>query len=146
MSESSIHFFSEEIDFNLSDEIDWIRWINHAIKQEKKELGYLNFIFCSDDFLWSMNKKYLSHDTLTDVISFPYSYQPVEGEIYISIDRVKENANALHISFLIELQRVIIHGVLHLLGYNDKTEEEVKLMRLKEEEFLRQAGNFKIER
>lgn len=133
-----LFFEQEDIDFELpNDEQRYIDWIQYIIKKEKKELLQLTYIFCSDSYLHQINVEYLDHDTLTDIITFPYTEPPlVEGDIFISIDRVKENAVKYDVSFEHELHRVIIHGVLHLCGYPDKTEEEAKVMRKKEEEAL----------
>ena len=133
-----LFFEQEDIDFELpNDEQRYINWIQYIIKKEKKELLQLTYIFCSDSFLHQINVEYLKHDTLTDIITFPYTEPPlVEGDIFISIDRVKENAVKYDVSFEHELHRVMIHGVLHLCGYPDKTEEEAKMMRAKEEEAL----------
>jgi len=134
----SITFFSEGIDFTLSKPRSTRSWIQKVIKKEKQELSSLSYIFCSDEFLSGLNKDYLNHDTLTDIISFNYSVKSkiVEGEIYISIPRVKENASLFKTSFDDELHRVIIHGVLHFLGYGDKRPAEKALMRKKEEACL----------
>ncbi|MCG8332656.1 MAG: rRNA maturation RNase YbeY [Chitinophagales bacterium] len=133
-----LFFEQEDIDFELpNDEQRYIDWIQYIIKKEKKELLQLTYIFCSDSYLHQINVEYLNHDTLTDIITFPYTEPPlIEGDIFISIDRVKENAVKYGVSFEDELHRVIIHGVLHLCGYPDKTEEEAKVMRKKEEEAL----------
>lgn len=134
--ETDISFSSEDIEFQLPDEAAVINWLYDVVKRENQIAGTINFIFCSDDFLHAMNVKYLQHDTLTDVITFPYSNLNVDGDIFISIDRVRENALDLNIPFLNEMYRVMIHGVLHLLGYNDHTEELKKDMRQKEDTYL----------
>ncbi len=104
----------------------------------KATASTLNFIFCPDDYLLEINRKYLKHDYYTDIITFPYRQhpEPLEADIYISIDRVKENATNLGVSFQDELLRVIIHGVLHLLGYKDKSPEDLARMREMEEQCL----------
>jgi rRNA maturation RNase YbeY len=127
-----IEFFSEDIDFELPNTEGVVQWIEKVVQLEKKKLGALNYIFCTDSYLLQLNQKYLDHDTLTDIITFPYNRQPLEGDIFISIDRVRENAIEFGETFERELNRVIIHGVLHLCGYGDKTEEEEKAMREKE--------------
>ena len=100
-------------------------------------MGDINYIFCSDNYLHQINFQYLDHDTFTDIITFDQSDKDqIEGDIFISIDRVHENANERNISFVNELHRVMIHGILHLLGYNDKTPKEKQLMREKEDECL----------
>lgn len=136
--DGQLFFEQEDIDFELpNDEQLYSNWIQYIIKKEKKEFLQLTYIFCSDSYLHQINVEYLNHDTLTDIITFPYAEPPiVEGDIFISIDRVKENAVKYGVPFEHELHRVIIHGVLHLCGYPDKTEEEARLMREKEEEAL----------
>lgn len=105
---------------------------------EKKEVEKIDFVFCSDAFLLPLNKKYLRHQTLTDIITFDYSNKKIlAGEIYISLDRVKENAKTFGVEFSEELYRVMLHGVLHLIGYRDKTAEEKSRMRRKENRYLR---------
>lgn len=133
---SKIHFFTEELDFQIADEEKYRLWILGAIARENQVAENINYIFCSDDYLLALNKEHLQHDYYTDVISFPYSTDPVEGDIFISIDRVKDNAVTLEVDFKKELSRVMIHGVLHFLGYGDKSEEEVVIMRTKEDEYL----------
>jgi len=133
---NEINFFSEEIDFVLSDESIIFKWILNTIQTENKNLQSVNYIFCSDVYLHKLNVEYLDHDTLTDVISFQNEVDPIEGDIFISIDRVKANAEELKQSFLRELHRVIIHGILHFCGYKDKTDEEARIMRGKEEFYL----------
>lgn len=116
-------------------------WIKKIIEQEECVLLLLNFIFCTDQKLHAINLEYLNHDTYTDIITFPFSQTPqIEGDIFISIDRIKENAEKFEVKFQQELFRVMIHGVLHLCGYGDKTEEEKKRMRQKENEALSQIA------
>lgn len=135
--ESGINFFSEDIDFSLENESPIRDWITKCIIQEKKQAGELSFIFSSDDFILNINKEYLDHDFYTDIITFDYrENDTISGDIFISIDRVKENAQTLSIPFLDELHRVIIHGVLHILGYKDKSPEEESIMRAKEDFYL----------
>lgn len=126
----------EDIDFQLVNEDPLSIWIEKTIQSEGKKLGNISYIFCSDDYLHEMNVEYLDHDTLTDVITFPYNRDPIEGDIFISIDRVKDNANDLKVSFETELHRVMIHGVLHLCGYKDETDDEEAQMRTKEDQYL----------
>lgn len=137
-----IHFYNEDIAFELSDP-DVIRsWITKVIQAEGHRLISLNIIFCSDTFLHQINVDYLQHDTLTDIITFPYNEAPlIEGEIFISIDRITENAAGLNIPFADELHRVLIHGVLHLCGYGDKSAEEKTQMTAKENEALALLGD-----
>ena len=133
-----IDFHSEQIEFDLERPEEVAAWIEAVIEQEEHVLLQLNFIFCSDDYLHAINVEYLQHDTLTDIITFPYSSPPqIEGDLFISIDRVRENALEFEVPFHHELLRVMIHGVLHLCGYGDKSPDEVRAMRAKEEEKLR---------
>jgi rRNA maturation RNase YbeY len=136
MEEEKIIFNVEEIDFELQNTEGVTKWIEQVIALEKKRLGGISYIFCSDDYLHKLNVQYLDHDTLTDILTFPYNRSPIEGDIFISIDRVKDNAQDLNIAFENELHRVIIHGVLHLCGYLDETDEEEEMMRKKEDEAL----------
>ncbi len=133
-----IIFNTEDIDFQLVSEEKVSNWIESMVEKEGKKLGGLSYIFCSDDYLHKLNVEYLNHDTLTDVITFPYKKNPVEGDIFISIDRVKDNAQDLNIPFETELHRVMIHGVLHLCGYMDETDEEEAIIRQKEDKCLSQ--------
>ena len=136
MKEEKIIFNVEEIDFELQNTEGVISWIEKVAALEKKRINGISYIFCSDDYLHKLNVEYLNHDTLTDILTFPYNRSPLEGDIFISIDRVRDNANDLNIPFEDELHRVIIHGVLHLCGYLDETDEEEELMRKKEDEAL----------
>ncbi|MTI41039.1 rRNA maturation RNase YbeY [Fulvivirga lutimaris] len=135
---SHIHFFEEDIDFKPEHSSQITKWLNDVITVENHTLVELNYIFCSDEYLYQMNVDYLDHDTYTDIITFDNSEseEEIEGDIFISIDRIKENSQSMAISFQEELHRVIAHGLLHLLGYNDKTEEEKAMMRKKEEACL----------
>ena len=133
----NIVFSSEGIDFRLKNEEFIGDWLKKVIEREEKQLSSLNFIFCSDEYLYNMNIEYLGHDTLTDVITFPYATLPlIEGDIFISIDRVKENAKKFNVPFPNELYRVMVHGVLHLCGFADKSEQEALNMRQKENDAL----------
>lgn len=139
--QTGIQFFTEDIDFQLEQEDAIRNWIAKIITQEEKQLQLINYIFCSDAYLHELNVEYLQHDTLTDIITFQYSNLPiVEGDIFISIDRVRENAEAYAPNFEHELRRVIIHGALHLCGYGDKTPEEKKRMTEKEDEAIQLFG------
>ena len=132
-----IIFHSEDIDFSLPQPSLIIDWIFNCIESENKQLRHLNFIFCSDEYLHKINVEYLNHDNYTDVITFPYSEgKIIEGDIFISIERIRENANKFNVDFNNELHRVMIHGVLHLLGYFDKTPNDKALMTQKENEYL----------
>lgn len=127
--------FNYETDFQLENESKYEDWIDSIIESEVKEPGEINYIFCDDDYLLEINKQYLDHDTLTDIISFDYCIGDlISGDIFISIDRVKDNAQEYDVSFNNELLRVMSHGILHYCGYKDKTQEEQLLMRTKEQE------------
>jgi metalloprotein, YbeY/UPF0054 family len=133
-----IRFFSESIDFSIPRPLKVTRWIKDVIKKEGFVPGDLNFIFCDDDGLLEINVDFLDHDTYTDIITFDNSEEEgvIEGDIFISVDRIKENAANLLLPFEDELHRVMIHGVLHLMGYKDKRPEEKKAMREKEDACL----------
>lgn len=134
----AVRFFSEEVSYQLKSKLHIKRWIAGVITSHHKKVGDINFIFCNDSYLHSINVSYLNHDTLTDIITFNNSEKEpyIDADIYISIERVAENATALKVPYEEELHRVIIHGILHLLGYKDKTPEQKKVMRLKEDECL----------
>jgi len=127
--------FNYETDFLLEDETRYSDWISKVISSEQKKEGEINYIFCDDDYLYKINLEYLNHDDLTDIISFDYSVgNELHGDIFISIERVRENAEDFNVSFDEELKRVMAHGVLHYAGYKDKTDDDSQLMRQKEEE------------
>ncbi len=134
---SNISFVSEEIKFNFPDKLKIKQWIKNTVAEEGSRVGDISIVFCSDEYLLNVNNQYLKHDYYTDIITFDY-YEDgfVSGDLMISIDRVKENATIQNTKFEDELHRVIIHGVLHLLGYKDKTEKEEKQMRGKEDVYL----------
>jgi probable rRNA maturation factor len=133
----SINFLSEGIEFKPKNQNKLKDWIKSMIKSEKRDLSSLVYIFCEDSYLLTINQDYLKHKTLTDIITFDYSDGgDVDGEIYISIERVRENASEFKRSFEEELHRVMIHGVLHILGYKDKTLSQKSIMRKKEEACL----------
>lgn len=126
------HFKS---DFIIEDSTNYVDWINRIIASEGCELGHIDYIFCSDADLLKLNLEYLNHDTLTDIITFDYTNgKIISGDIFISTERVVENAAKFEVDFVNELHRVMSHGLLHLMGYGDKSEEESKIMRQKEEE------------
>jgi probable rRNA maturation factor len=136
-SKSKVCFFFQEVKVSLANRNILKKYIQSVFKKEGKKLDSLNFIFCSDMVLLKINRKYLKHDLYTDIITFDLSeIDAIRGEIYISIDRVRENAIKFGISFKSELHRVIFHGVLHLCGYNDKTRSEMKTIREKEDNYL----------
>ena len=127
--------FNYECDFNIVNEDEFFIWIENVINSENKSLGEISYIFCDDEYLLEINKQYLNHDYYTDIISFDYTEnEVVSGDIFISIDRVRENALDYGVSFDNELKRVVIHGILHFCGYKDKSQDEERMMRLKEEE------------
>lgn len=131
-----IEFYSET-DFKIEDTKALSHWISEIILHENHELGDLTYVFCNDDYLHKLNLQFLNHDTLTDIISFDNSLgKQIHGEIYISVERVKENARTYQVAFLDELHRVIIHGVLHFCGYKDKTKKQQETMSCKENEAL----------
>jgi rRNA maturation RNase YbeY len=130
--------FNYEIDFEIPEETIYTEWISSVILSENKSEGEINYIFCDDDYLVEINQQYLNHDTLTDIISFDYSLgNEIHGDIYISVERVRENAEDFKVSFEEELKRVMIHGVLHYCGYKDKSESDESLMRSKEDEKIK---------
>ncbi|CEN35707.1 rRNA maturation RNase YbeY [Capnocytophaga cynodegmi] len=128
--------FNYETEFELPEqETVFQAWIEKIIASEEKELGELNYIFCDDNYLHQINVQYLDHDTLTDIITFDYTEeQIISGDIFISVERVADNAQDFNVDFQAELLRVMAHGVLHLCGYKDKSDAESKQMRSKEEE------------
>lgn len=127
--------FNYETSFELGDEELYSRWVSSIIDTESKVEGTINYIFCDDSFLLKINEEYLKHDTLTDIISFDYSIgKELHGDIFISIERVRENAVDYRVDFIEELNRVMAHGILHYCGYNDKNKEDELVMRIKEEE------------
>ena len=133
-----INFFSHDISFKISRPRKTRQWIQEVLSREKQELVELNYIFCSDAHLLSINKQYLDHNTLTDIITFDNSEdsRQIEGDIFISVERVRANAKELEVNFEDELDRVLIHGVLHLMGHADKTPSEKLQMRKKEDACL----------
>ena len=133
-----IDFFSET-PFNLQNSEELAGWISAIISNENFEEGEVSYIFCDDEYLHKLNLEFLEHDTLTDIISFDNSLgNQINGDIFISVERVKENANSFNASFENELHRVIIHGILHYCGYKDKTKKDADLMRSKEDAALSQ--------
>lgn len=127
--------FNYETDFNLDNEEATALWLGNVITSENKKEGEINYIFCDDEYLHKINVEYLDHDTLTDIISFDYSMgNELHGDIFVSVERVKDNATDFNVSFEEELKRVLVHGILHYCGYKDKGEVEELLMRSKEDE------------
>jgi probable rRNA maturation factor len=130
--------FNYETDFELENEAQYEDWISRIIESEGFDEGEINYIFCDDEYLHKINVEYLDHDTLTDIISFDYTVgNLVQGDIFISIERVQDNANDFNVSFDEELKRVLSHGVLHYCGYKDKSPKDEALMRSKEEEKMK---------
>ena len=130
--------FHYETSFKLSDEKHYTDWLSRVIISENAMVSQLDYIFCDDQYLLGINKKYLGHDTFTDIISFGYSEgKGIFGDIFISVERVRENALKFETMFEQELLRVMVHGLLHLMGYNDKTEEEATRMRATENEKIK---------
>ncbi|MDA9125377.1 rRNA maturation RNase YbeY [Flavobacteriaceae bacterium] len=131
--------FHSEVPFEISDSDATVLWLSSIIYQENYNEGEVSIVFCDDEFLHKLNVEFLNHDTLTDVISFDYSIgKEIHGEIFISIERVRENANEFNQNFDTELSRVMAHGVLHYCGYKDKSTSEAAIMRSKEEFYLQQ--------
>lgn len=131
--------FNSQNGFKLENETAYTNWLNSVAENEGREIQDLGYVFCSDNFLLDINQRYLEHDTLTDIITFDYCVEEIlSGEIYISTARVKENASQFSVEFPTELQRVMVHGLLHLCGYCDKDDSEKKLMREKEAHYISQ--------
>lgn len=135
---ASIEFFAQDISFKVPQSRRTKAWIKEVIQKEKKQLAHINYIFCSDIYLLSINEQYLKHKTLTDIITFDNgeTFDGIEGDIFISVERVQSNAEALNVDFESELSRVMVHGILHLIGYKDKTPPQKALMRKKEDAYL----------
>jgi probable rRNA maturation factor len=138
MKKIPIYFFNEESSFKLKSLSQTRNWIKEAIESENYTLKSINFIFCSDNYLLKINQQYLNHDTYTDIITFDNSeiHNQIESDIFISIERVKENSKAYKTTLNTELHRIMIHGILHLLGYKDKAIKDKELMTAKENEYL----------
>ena len=134
-----ITFFTKDLEFSLAHKRKTKLWILCCIQQEKKEVNSIGYIFCSDDYLLTLNEKFLKHATLTDTITFNYSsnISQIEGEVFISVERVRENATKFSVPFEEEINRVMIHGALHLCGYNDKKDKEKSIMKRKEDKYLK---------
>lgn len=129
------HFKSDLI---LDDKANYSDWITRILESESFLVGQIDYIFCTDDYLLELNKQYLNHDTLTDIITFDYTTaNTISGDVFISTERVKDNAETFGVEFTNELLRVMAHGLLHLIGYGDKSDEEKTVMRQKEEEKIK---------
>lgn len=133
-----IHFFNEDVDFNHLPLAAVPSWLSHVAVHESSSVLELNYIFCSDDYLLQINRQYLNHDFYTDIITFDNSEEAgvIEGDIFISLDRVNDNFSAHQTTYHSELLRVIIHGLLHLLGYDDRDEKSKATMRKMEDKYL----------
>ncbi len=130
--------FNYETDFEITNEQQYEEWLSWVIESEDKSEGEINYVFCDDEYLLQKNIEFLDHDTLTDIISFDYTMgNLISGDIFISVERVKENAVEYGVPFDEELRRVMVHGILHYCGYKDKTEDDEKVMRDKEEEKMK---------
>ncbi|RAI98666.1 rRNA maturation RNase YbeY [Chitinophaga skermanii] len=134
----AVRFSNHEVKLVLEDKTRLKKFLADLFKRENQGLSGLQYVFCTDEYLLQVNQEFLDHDTYTDIITFELSPDPeiTEGEIYVSVERVEENATNFNVSFNHELHRVIFHGALHLCGFGDKTEEEEELMRKKEDEYL----------
>ena len=129
--------FNFETDFSLTDETRYKLWVQQIIASENKTYGDLCFVFCDDTYLHKLNLEHLQHDDFTDILTFDYCVgDEINGDIFISVERLRENALDFSVTFENELLRVLSHGVLHLCGYKDKSDSEIQMMRLKEEEKL----------
>ncbi len=138
----AVKFFSEDITYNFRNKKQTISWIDDSIINEKRLLGDINIIFTSDKYLLDINKQYLKHNYFTDIVTFNYCENNViNGDIFISIESVKNNSTRFDVNFTTELKRVIIHGVLHLIGYDDQNDEEKAKMREKENYYLDRLKN-----
>jgi rRNA maturation RNase YbeY len=129
--------FNYEVEFQLHSENKISKWLSKVIQLENCKEGDINYIFCDDDYLYNLNVEFLNHDTYTDIISFDYSVgKELHGDIFISTERVKENAENFNQTYEDELRRVMVHGILHYCGYKDKSEDQAKTMRDKENQYL----------
>ena len=132
-----VRYFQEDIRFELKQKLLNNRWLKMVAGSEMRRLGAVNIIFCSDNYILDVNMRYLQHDYFTDIITFDYCEKDVlSGDLFISIDSVRENARFYGVEFADELDRVMVHGVLHLIGYDDHTEEQTAEMRRKEDYYL----------
>ena len=136
-NDTGIFFTCHDVDLDTLDADSWSTWIKEVIEEEGYELTRIDYIFCSDEFLLEVNRTHLDHDFYTDIITFPLNPNPIIAEIYISVDRVRENATSYSVSFEDELMRVIIHGILHLCGYDDHEEADIAFIRKKEAYYLK---------
>ena len=136
-----MHFHNEEVSFSFNNKREVSLWLKSVVSSFKKELGVINVIFCNDQYLLKVNQTYLNHDYFTDIITFNYNENNlISGDLFISIDRVKENAINQKMEFNVEIHRVIVHGVLHLCGLNDQSKQEKEIMRGQENLFLQKLS------
>ena len=135
-SQEGVFFYNEDIEYQHPSESEIAICISEVLQDHNKTLGTISIIFCSDDYLLEMNKEYLDHDYFTDILTFPMEEEPLSGDLVISIDRIIDNSKQLKTPFLNELNRVIIHGVLHLVGYDDHIDLQKQEMRKKEDHYL----------
>jgi rRNA maturation RNase YbeY len=144
VEKSAILFFLEDISYTLKHRKRLRRWLHTAIQSENKEVGEVNIILCSDAYLHDLNLTYLKHDTLTDIITFDYTGNDsrLSGDLFISLQRIKENSKQFGVPFVQELYRVMIHGILHLAGYTDKSADDKDTMRSKEDYYLSLLPDF----
>lgn len=133
----NIDFFAEDVELPIFNEKDVISTLSTIIESSHKSLDYINFIFCSDNYILDINKQYLNHDYFTDIITFDYSEESISSDVYISIDRILDNSKNLNIPFNRELYRIIIHGALHLVGFKDKEPEQKIEMTNQEDKYLK---------
>ncbi len=137
MQKPAVVFHQEDLNYTLENEEAIVAWFAAACADESSKLGELNYIFCSDKYLHGINMEYLQHDTYTDIITFDYTSPGlISGDVFVSVERVRDNANEFGVAFSQEMHRVLIHGLLHLLGYKDKTEEEQTEMTEREDFYL----------
>lgn len=138
-----VRYFNEDIKFDFNQRLSNNRWLKFVAGSELKTLGNVNIIFCSDNYILDANMQYLQHDYFTDIITFDYCEgKTLSGDLFISIDSVRENSVFYGTEFRDELNRVIVHGILHLVGYDDHSDEDIKLMRSKEDYYLSFRNNF----
>ncbi|MBI9054724.1 MAG: rRNA maturation RNase YbeY [Bacteroidales bacterium] len=137
-----VKFYTEQTSYNLKNKIKVKNWIKNSISNENALAGDINIILTSDSYLLKINKEYLKHNYYTDIITFNYCEgNIINGDIYISVDTVQNNSELFNVSFIDELHRVIIHGILHLIGFDDKNDDQKKVMREKENEYLERVKN-----
>jgi len=137
MKKLPFHFFCEDIDYRLTQKTELRDWLNLVVTDHSKKIKQVNYIFCTDQYLRQINKRFLRHNDYTDIITFDYAEDEyIQSDVFISLERVRDNALTYNVSVTNELQRVLVHGLLHLVGYKDKSPEEKALMTQKEEYYL----------